>query len=87
MSSSQVKRIEFLDFAKGFSPGVYTVTENDPPGYVSVADAEGINDNLITITLISGDNVGDQDFLDGISPEPDQSSIYLPIIFKGSQTN
>jgi hypothetical protein len=68
------------------APGVYTITENDPPGYVSVADKHGVNDNLITITLASGDSVDELDFLDGVSGSS-QPFIYLPIILKKNSTN
>ena len=62
-------------------PGSYTVTENDPPGYVSITD------NLISITLASGDNVVGQDFLDSPLGNSNNSIIFLPIILKEASPN
>ncbi|HMP90187.1 MAG TPA: SdrD B-like domain-containing protein [Kiritimatiellia bacterium] len=45
-------------------PGSYTVVETDPVGYYSTADAVGPNDNMIPVTLISGQNSTGNDFLD-----------------------
>ncbi len=43
--------------------GDYTVTQTDQPGYVSVSDVDGENDNSIAVTL-NGSNVADRDFVD-----------------------
>ena len=48
----------------GVNPGSYWIFENDLPGYSSTADADGVNDNQILITVISGVNNEGNDFLD-----------------------
>ncbi len=48
----------------GLAPGNYTIAESDPPGYASVRDVQGANDNLISISLASGGSTVGQDFLD-----------------------
>ncbi|HMP71904.1 MAG TPA: C25 family cysteine peptidase, partial [Kiritimatiellia bacterium] len=45
-------------------PGVYIIEEIDPPGYFSTADTDPPNDNLITVTLTSGEDSTGNDFLD-----------------------
>jgi hypothetical protein len=45
-------------------PGVYTVVETDPSGYFSTFDVDGPNDNLIGVTLESGENSVGNDFYD-----------------------
>ena len=45
--------------------GVYSVTETDPKGYVSISDADGGTDNVISgIRITNGNHVVDQDFFD-----------------------
>ncbi len=48
----------------GILPGDYLVLETDPNGYVSTADSQGANDNQISLTVISGIDLGGNDFLD-----------------------
>ncbi len=60
----------------GLLPGSYTVTECDPPGYHSVADVQGANDNLISIALASGSYIVEQNFLD----TRQRILIFLPIV-------
>jgi len=45
-------------------PGNYTVVETDLPGWVSTGDTEGPNDNQILLTLASGQNSTENNFLD-----------------------
>ncbi|MEZ4656626.1 MAG: SdrD B-like domain-containing protein [Caldilineaceae bacterium] len=45
--------------------GVYSVSETDLTGYISVSDADGGTDNVITgIRITNGNHVVDQDFFD-----------------------
>jgi hypothetical protein len=37
-------------------PGVYTVVETNPPGYVDVIDSDGGNPNVITVNVTTADN-------------------------------
>ena len=45
------------DFAfYGFPAGIYTLTETDLPGYISVSDSQGDpTDNQVTLTVLAGD--------------------------------
>ncbi|MEM7390756.1 MAG: SdrD B-like domain-containing protein, partial [Verrucomicrobiota bacterium] len=45
-------------------PGDYIVTETDPMGFVSTADIDGPNDNMIAVMLPSGGMSFTNDFLD-----------------------
>jgi len=47
----------------GVIPGCYIITEMDPPGYKSVTDIDGVNDNNITVSLLDKDITG-QGFVD-----------------------
>jgi uncharacterized repeat protein (TIGR01451 family) len=51
----------------GLLPGLYRITETDPSGYVSLADADGSDPNVITIILTVGQNESDQDFEDALA--------------------
>ena len=65
------------------APGSYTITEIDPPGYISVLDVEGANDNHISLSATSGDNIVEQSFLDKESNlNSDTTFVYLPVIIK-----
>ncbi|MEZ4712135.1 MAG: SdrD B-like domain-containing protein [Caldilineaceae bacterium] len=45
--------------------GVYSVNETDPTGYISISDADGGTDNVISgIRITNGNHVVDQDFFD-----------------------
>jgi hypothetical protein len=48
----------------GVLPGDYVILEIDPNGYVSTADSQGANDNQISITVESGIDLDQNDFLD-----------------------
>jgi hypothetical protein len=48
----------------GVFPGLYQIIQYDLPGYSSTADADGGNDNQISITVVSGINNVGNDFLD-----------------------
>jgi hypothetical protein len=61
----------------GLLPGSYTITEHDPLDLFSVADAQGANDNLISIVLVSGENVVEQFFLD-----QRYRKVYLPLLMR-----
>ena len=50
-------------------PGPYTIIESDPEDYVSVTDMDGGDPNVIEDILISGEDVDDNDFVDGICDE------------------
>ena len=43
----------------------YEIRENDLPGYISISDVDGANDNLITRTIALESSCGN-DFVDGI---------------------
>ncbi|MFN8440445.1 MAG: SdrD B-like domain-containing protein [Caldilineaceae bacterium] len=45
-------------------PGTYTLTETNPSGYSSTGDVQGANDDRITLSVTSGNNVTGQDFFD-----------------------
>jgi|GEM_PF-3311915 len=63
--------------------GNYTITEIDPPGYVSILDVEGGNDNFIAVSVTSGDNIVEQNFLDKESSiDSGTTFVYLPVIRK-----
>ncbi|MGI5869738.1 MAG: DUF2341 domain-containing protein [Kiritimatiellia bacterium] len=55
--------------------GTYTVVEVDPPGYGSTGDADGINDNSITVTVANGSVHPNRDFYDYRLPFDQQASI------------
>ncbi|MBP7961497.1 MAG: SBBP repeat-containing protein [Caldilineaceae bacterium] len=48
--------------------GNYQVRETDGVGYISVADADGFNPNLIDVALAPGQTAADRDFVDAIVP-------------------
>ena len=45
-------------------PASYTITETDPSGYLSSGDFDGVNDNIITVTLLSSQIITGRDFFD-----------------------
>ena len=45
-------------------PAAYAVVETDLPGWVSKADTQGVNDNSISLALLSAQDVSGNDFLD-----------------------
>lgn len=47
--------------------GSYFVVEIDPAGATSTGDTEGVNDNVIPVTLAGSDSTGN-DFLDAVDP-------------------
>jgi hypothetical protein len=49
-------------------PGIYTIVETDPIGYISTNDTDGVNDNQITINLVAGTSSIGNRFLDKIGP-------------------
>ncbi|MFT7512564.1 MAG: protocatechuate 3,4-dioxygenase beta subunit, partial [Candidatus Omnitrophota bacterium] len=46
------------------SPGDYQITEVDPSGFMSTADVDAANDNLIEVTVFTGANSVGNDFID-----------------------
>ena len=53
------------DFAfYGFPAGIYSLTETDLPGYTSVSDSDGPNDNVIALTVVAGTNSNGHSFVD-----------------------
>lgn len=63
----------------GLKPGLYRVTEADPVGYASIADADGGSPNDITINLKPDQSLLGQDFED-VVPQKSNSE-YLPMIY------
>ena len=52
----------------GILPGEYLLEETDPPGYESVSDSSGaLDDNLIPLTLVSGVDSTDNEFVDQLA--------------------
>ncbi|MEO8357395.1 MAG: SdrD B-like domain-containing protein, partial [Chloroflexota bacterium] len=51
----------------GFAPGNYTLTETDLPGYISISDSTGPNNNLVTLTVTAGSNSTGHFFIDSPS--------------------
>jgi hypothetical protein len=48
----------------GYAPGIYTLVETDLPGYSSVSDSSGANDNQVLMTLLAGVNSSGHFFID-----------------------
>ncbi len=48
----------------GLAPGSYSLTETDLPGYSSISDSSGGNDNIVTFTLTTGSNSTGHFFVD-----------------------
>ncbi len=48
----------------GFDPDTYTLVETDLPGFISDSDSNGINDNLVPLTLLAGSNSLGHFFID-----------------------
>ncbi|AEE19386.1 conserved repeat domain protein [Dokdonia sp. 4H-3-7-5] len=51
--------------------GSYTITESDPPSTVSLSDADGANDNIITVVITRFESSQENDFFDGADTDGD----------------
>ncbi|MDO7173358.1 SprB repeat-containing protein, partial [Mariniflexile sp. AS56] len=65
-SSGKYKTV--VEIPEAFVDVVYEIRESDLNGYISVSDADGANDNLITRTINLMSSCGN-DFIDGVQPE------------------
>ncbi|WP_298323832.1 Calx-beta domain-containing protein, partial [uncultured Dokdonia sp.] len=51
--------------------GSYTITESDPASTVSLSDADGANDNIITVVITRFESSQENDFFDGSDTDGD----------------
>jgi hypothetical protein len=65
-------------------PGVYQITETNLPGYISVADTDGGNPDVIGVTVAANQAIADRDFEDKL-PAQVSGTVFDDLNLNGQQ--